>query len=272
MDLDSFLCLVLGIPCFLMEMYISKTKYSSSTSTKSPSKDRGTFIFIWLIIICSQALSISCVRLDYGSKIIANKSFIYFLWISFNISLYLMGILLRKQSIEQLGKWFTTVIRTDENQKLIDFGWYKKMRHPSYADQSTTSSVGYTNYQEISTDNCTGSTSICTQELPFDVSKPPDVWLDARITVSTIELNVNNIQARLNLDARVASLVNLTAGVSVGISAVQLKIRGVNAQVQLAVVLDKIADIINTTLQSIDLNPILAEVITGVRNTANQLL
>ncbi|CAF3531989.1 unnamed protein product [Rotaria sp. Silwood1] len=133
MDLDSFLCLVLGIPCFLMEMYISKTKYSSSTSTKSPSKDRGTFIFIWLIIICSQALSISCVRLDYGSKIIANKSFIYFLWISFNISLYLMGILLRKQSIEQLGKWFTTVIRTDENQKLIDFGWYKKMRHPSYA-------------------------------------------------------------------------------------------------------------------------------------------
>ena len=89
-----------------------------------------------------------------------------------------------------------------------------------------TSPIGYTNYQETSTDNCTGSTSICTTELPFNISNPPDVWLDARVTVPSIELIVNNIQARLNLDARVASLVNLTAGVSVSISTVQLKILG----------------------------------------------
>ena len=44
-----------------------------------------------------------------------------------------MGCLLRKQSIEQLGKWFTTAVRTDENQQIIDFGWYGMMRHPSYS-------------------------------------------------------------------------------------------------------------------------------------------
>ncbi|CAF1048409.1 unnamed protein product [Rotaria sordida] len=133
MDSDKFLCALFGIPCCLMEIYISKTKYSSSTSSKTSSKDRRTFIFIWLFIICSLLFSIRCARLGYGSKIIDNKSFIYYLWILFNISLYLMGILLRKQSIEQLGKWFTTVIRIDENQQIIDFGWYEKMRHPSYA-------------------------------------------------------------------------------------------------------------------------------------------
>ncbi|CAF1067052.1 unnamed protein product [Rotaria sordida] len=125
-----------------------------------------------------------------------------------------------------------------------------------------TSPATYTNYQETSTDNCTGSTSICTQELPFNVNNPPDVWLDASLTVPTIELRVDNIQARLNLDTRVASLINLTAGVSVGISTVQLKIRGVNAHVQLAVKLDKIVDIVNRTLESIDLNPLLARTIT----------
>ncbi|CAF1339788.1 unnamed protein product [Rotaria sordida] len=135
-----------------------------------------------------------------------------------------------------------------------------------------TSTNGYTNYQEISTDNCTGSASICTQELPFNVSNPPDVWLDAKITVSTIELRVDNLQARLNLDVQVASLVNINAGVSVGISTVQLKIRGVNAQVQLAVGFDKIVDIINKTLESIDLNPLLARTIKGVQNTIDNLL
>ena len=92
--------------------------------------------------------------------------------------------------------------------------------------EQDTSSVGYTNYQTSSTDNCTGSTSICTGELPFNIANPPDVWLDATVDVPLIELRVDNIQARLNLDARVASLVNLTAGVSVGISSVQIKIAG----------------------------------------------
>jgi protein-S-isoprenylcysteine O-methyltransferase Ste14 len=132
MDLDLFLVYLFGIPCGLIEFYISMKKYSSSSSSKTPSKDRGTFIFIWLIILCSQVFSIHYIRLGYGSKIIENKFFKYYFWIPLNIILYLMGHLLRQQSIEQLGKWFTTVIRTDENQQLIDVGWYGKIRHPSY--------------------------------------------------------------------------------------------------------------------------------------------
>jgi hypothetical protein len=55
--------------------------------------------------------------------------------------------------------------------------------------------------------------SICTEELPFNNTNLSDVWLDTRVTVPTIELQV-------------ASLVNLNAGVSVNILAVQLTILG----------------------------------------------
>ena len=89
-----------------------------------------------------------------------------------------------------------------------------------------TSPPGYTNYQETSTDGCTGSASLCTQDLPYKIDDPPDVWLHANVTVPSIELRVDNLQARLNLDAKIASLVNLAAGVSVGITTVQLEILG----------------------------------------------
>lgn len=96
----------------------------------------------------------------------------------------------------------------------------------TFVEETTTLLPGYTNYQESSTDNCTGTASICTEELPFSITDPPDVWLQAKISVPTIILRVDNIQARLNLDAKIASLVTLTAGVAVGISSVELKILG----------------------------------------------
>ncbi len=51
------------------------------------------------------------------------------------------------------------------------------------------------------------------------------------MTVPSITLDVDNIQASLNLNARVTSLINLTAEISVNISSVKIKILGVNAQV-----------------------------------------
>lgn len=126
MDLDAFLAALFGILTGLIEFYISIKKYSSS------SKDRGTFIFIWIIVVCSMAFTIHYIRTGYGSKIIENRILKYFFSIPFSITLYITGYLIRQQSIEQLGQWFTTVIRTNESQQLIDIGWYAKMRHPSY--------------------------------------------------------------------------------------------------------------------------------------------
>jgi hypothetical protein len=47
---------------------------------------------------------------------------------------------------------------------------------------------------------------------------------------------------------------------------------GVDAQIQLAVKFDKVVDIVNRTLQSLDLNPLLATTLNGVQNTVNNLV
>ena len=131
-DFDLILYTLFASPIGFFEIYISKKKYLSPESRNTQSKDRGTLIITWLIISFSQAFSIHCACLGYGAKIIEDKSLKSFFWIPLNITLYLSGILLRKQSTEQLGKWFTTAIRIEKDQQLIDFGWYEKMRHPSY--------------------------------------------------------------------------------------------------------------------------------------------
>lgn len=89
-----------------------------------------------------------------------------------------------------------------------------------------TTSDGYTNYVATATGDSAGTTSICTCGLPYNRTDPPDVWLTANVSVPLISLRVDNIQARLNLDIKAAGLVTLTAGVSVGITAVQLQIKG----------------------------------------------
>jgi protein-S-isoprenylcysteine O-methyltransferase len=131
MDVDLILYMIFAFPCAFIELYISTTKYSSS-SDKSLSNDRRTFESIWIVISMSQMFTIYCICQGYGMKIIDESQWKTFVWIPLSIGLYFLGHLLRKQAIEQLGVWFTTIVRTNKHQPLIDAGWYSRMRHPSY--------------------------------------------------------------------------------------------------------------------------------------------
>lgn len=126
MEVNAFLAASLGTFYGLNELYISIKKYSSS------SKDRGTFSFIWIVVIGSIVPTIRAVRKGYGLKLFDDPSCRYFLIIPIGVGLFLFGHFLRRQAIKQLGQWFTTAVRTDDQQQLIDVGWYSKMRHPSY--------------------------------------------------------------------------------------------------------------------------------------------
>jgi hypothetical protein len=96
-----------------------------------------------------------------------------------------------------------------------------------------------------------------------------------------IKLEVQNLQAHVSLDARVANLVKITAGVDAGIEKVSLDIKGVKASVLLIVRLDNVREIIDKTLTTLDKNPQLVErllqsvdhtvgTVGGVANTALQ--
>src|SRR4051794_36994160 len=62
----------------------------------------------------------------------------------------------------------------------------------------------------------------------------PDVVLDVpKLAVEEISLEVDNLHARIALEARLADLVQLYVGADVEIERVALEIKGVEAQAQL---------------------------------------
>lgn len=96
-------------------------------------------------------------------------------------------------------------------------------------------------------------------------STPPDVWLNVpNLSVGRIELNVDDLRADINLNAQVASLVTLNAGVAVSIQEVNLTIADVEAELELIVRLGHLVDIVNRVFESLDLNPLLISAINNV--------
>ena len=99
----------------------------------------------------------------------------------------------------------------------------------------------------------------------------PDVLLDIPdLSVESITLEVDNLQAHIALDARLANLLKLTAGADAGIDKVKLDIKGVHAQATLIVRLDNVRAIIERTLQTLDNNPqIVTQLLSTVDNSVS---
>ncbi|HMI44164.1 MAG TPA: hypothetical protein VK516_11090 [Gemmatimonadaceae bacterium] len=93
-----------------------------------------------------------------------------------------------------------------------------------------------------------------------------DVILEIpELSVDSIGLTVADVKAHVALDANAMNLVQITAGVDVGIKKVQLGIVGVIAEVYLYVDLDNVAKIVNRVVQTLDRNPqILIQVLKTV--------
>ena len=100
-----------------------------------------------------------------------------------------------------------------------------------------------------------------------------DVILEIpELSVDSIGLTVADVRAHVALDANAMNLVQLTAGVDVGIKKVQLGIVGVLAEAYLYVDLDNVAKIVNRVVQTLDRNPqILIQVLKTVDTGVNAI-
>jgi hypothetical protein len=100
-----------------------------------------------------------------------------------------------------------------------------------------------------------------------------DVILEIpELSVDSIGLTVSDVRAHVALDANAMNLVQLTAGVDVGIKKVQLGIVGVLAEAYLYVDLDNVAKIVNRVVQTLDRNPqILIQVLKTVDTGVNAI-
>jgi hypothetical protein len=104
-------------------------------------------------------------------------------------------------------------------------------------------------------------------------SAEPDVLLDVpQLRVDEIILEVEDLRAHVSVQADVLNLLRLSVGADVQLGGVHLEIKGVEAQALLKVRLDKVAEIINRVLATIDRNPeIVAQIVAPLGAAASEL-
>ncbi|KAI4868807.1 hypothetical protein F4820DRAFT_88811 [Hypoxylon rubiginosum] len=104
-----------------------------------------------------------------------------------------------------------------------------------------------------------------------ELPQEPDVYLNANVSVGEIYIEVDNITAKINLDAKVLNLLHFTAGVDASIDRVSLRIQNVSAKVQLEARLGNVVQMVSDVLNTIDLNPIVATLGNSVGSIVGNL-
>lgn len=117
-----------------------------------------------------------------------------------------------------------------------------------------------TTYETANTDPDTGGVVL---------AQEPDVYLNASLYVGEIDIEVDNITAKINLDAQVLKLLHFSAGVDASIDRVKLTIQNISAKVELEARLENVVQMVNDVLHSIDLNPIIATLGQDVNKIVN---
>jgi hypothetical protein len=94
----------------------------------------------------------------------------------------------------------------------------------------------------------------------------PDVFVEVpNLHVGKIEVDVERLEAHLALRTQVGNLLQLLAGVHIGVDKVKVDIEDVDASAELKVRLQNTYNILDRTLTTIDENP---EILMGVLETA----
>ncbi|KAI5926458.1 hypothetical protein F4810DRAFT_654481 [Camillea tinctor] len=140
------------------------------------------------------------------------------------------------------------------------------------SDSSASSSASDTTSPSGTTSTGGSGTGTTTSASSYG-SNPPDVLLRVpELHVGRIELDVNSLQAEINLAAQVANLVELNAGIQVGVEKVNITIADVDAQLDLVIRLGNLVDIVNRTLESLNLNPLLINVLNEATDLVNTVV
>ncbi|KAH8698165.1 hypothetical protein GQ44DRAFT_665716 [Phaeosphaeriaceae sp. PMI808] len=104
-------------------------------------------------------------------------------------------------------------------------------------------------------------------------STAPDVLLQVpELHVGRIELVVERLQADLNLNAKVAGLVQVNAGVAVSVQKVNITIADVDVNLELVIRLGNLVEIVGRVFDSLDLNPLLIGLIGNVTNLVGEVI
>lgn len=94
--------------------------------------------------------------------------------------------------------------------------------------------------------------------------KDPDLILDVpSLAIEELNLDVENLRARISLQAELADMVKLNVGVQADVDKVKLEAKGLDAQLFLKAGLDNARAILTQALDALDNNPRILEDLVG---------
>src|ERR687893_384934 len=130
----------------------------------------------------------------------------------------------------------------------------KEGSSPQEANRSSSENAGQ---RAISEQEYDGRAATQEQQPAGDV---PDLTLDIpSLGVEELNLDVENLRARVSLHAELADMVKLSVGVEADVDKVKLEAKGVEAQVLLKASLDNVRAILVQALDALDNNPGILE-------------
>jgi protein-S-isoprenylcysteine O-methyltransferase Ste14 len=93
-------------------------------ASKVGQRQEGLNVIVWLGWVAFFAIAINFASLGIALL----PGWTYFL----GISAMLLGVAIRQWAVAVLGRYFSNVIGVQENQKVVQSGPYRLIRHPSY--------------------------------------------------------------------------------------------------------------------------------------------
>jgi len=101
-------------------------------------------------------------------------------------------------------------------------------------------------------------------------ARAPDLTLDVpSLGIEELNLDVENLRARVSLHAELADMVKLSVGVEADVDKVKLEAKGVEAELLLKAGLDNVRAILSQALDALDNNPGILDDLLGTSGDAS---
>ncbi len=96
--------------------------------TGATDRDRGSLRLLWVVISLAMTAGHLLALSGFGPYLEP-----YRVWRWVGIALFAAGLLLRRWAIRHLGRFFTVDVAVAGDQRVVDDGPYRYVRHPTYS-------------------------------------------------------------------------------------------------------------------------------------------
>lgn len=116
---------IIGLSWALSELILNVSRRSSSDEKNG--KDKSTLGLIWLVLIVSLVGGVMLAKYTHAAPMKDTQ-----LAHAIGCGIIIAGMIFRITAIVMLGRFFTVDVAIRKNHQIVNTGFYRYIRHPSY--------------------------------------------------------------------------------------------------------------------------------------------